>query len=400
MIRALLIILLLFVSVWLGIQLSQDPGYLLIAINHWTVETTLWVAIAALVLMFVFMHVIWDLVKWMVRIPTSWHKWQARRRAQKAQANTRQGLIEFSEGYWSQAKKHLIKALPDTDTPLINYLIAARAAQEMGDSQLRDDYLREAQQSMPEAKIAVELTQAQLQLANRQWEQALATLKHLQTLAPQHPYVLKLLMNLYQEVRDWSHLIDLLPELKKNQVISGDEFKRLQQYTYLQSMTDLIKQEQYQSLNDFMENIPMSLRNNPELVAKYAQYLLNHAHDQEAENLLRKCLKKHHNEELISLYGLIKGEVVQLNFAESLLKAHPHSAILLFTLGRICKSKKLWGKARQYLEESIALTPTPQAYKELGTLLEQINDEAGAFMAYRRGLLLAEKSGTQKTEPL
>ena len=128
----------------------------------------------------------------------------------KHKLTTRKGLIEYSEGYWQKAKNHLIQALPNTDTPLLNYLTAARAAQKMGDSQLRDHYLREAQQSMPEAKIAVELTQAQLQLANHQWEQALATLRHLHDLAPQHPYVLKLLMNLYKEVRDWPQLIAIL----------------------------------------------------------------------------------------------------------------------------------------------------------------------------------------------
>lgn len=148
-------------------------------------------------------------------MPGMVNKWHSRRLAQKAQATTRKGLIEYSEGYWQKAKNHLIQALPNTDTPLLNYLTAARAAQKMGDSKLRDHYLREAQQSMPEAKIAVELTQAQLQLANHQWEQALATLKHLQDLAPRHPYVLKLLMNLYEEIKDWQQLIALLPDLKR-----------------------------------------------------------------------------------------------------------------------------------------------------------------------------------------
>ena len=112
----------------------------------------------------------------------------------------------------------MIQALPNTDTPLLNYLTAARAAQKMGDSKLRDHYLREAQHSMPDAKIAVELTQAQLQLANNQWEQALATLRHLHDLAPHHPYVLKLLMNLYKEIRDWPQLIAILPDLRKNKL--------------------------------------------------------------------------------------------------------------------------------------------------------------------------------------
>ena len=52
MIKVLFIFILLLMSVWLGIQLQHDPGYMLIAINQWTIETPLWVAIAASILLF------------------------------------------------------------------------------------------------------------------------------------------------------------------------------------------------------------------------------------------------------------------------------------------------------------------------------------------------------------
>lgn len=388
MIRVLFIFILLLASVWLGLQLQQDPGYILVAINHWTLETTLWVAVVGLILFFFFFYLLISTLNWILRIPASWKRWLAKRRSQKAQMKTRQGLIEFSEGYWVQAKNHLIKALPDADTPLLNYLTAARAAQEMGDNKLRDDYLRQAQQSMPEAKIAVELTQAQLQLANRQWEQALATLKHLQTLAPQHPYVLKLLMHLYEEVRDWPQLINLLPELKSNQVISADTYKRLQQHTYLQAMSDMIKQNQLQLLEEYFSSLPKVLKHDPELIALYCRFLIENQKYPQAESLLRHSLSKQFNEELIMLYGQIKDDVAQLDFAESLLGEHPHSAALLLCLGRLSQIKNLWSKAKTYLENSIALSATPAAYAELGKLLEHLNDENGACVAYRQGLLL------------
>ncbi|WP_133128278.1 heme biosynthesis HemY N-terminal domain-containing protein [Legionella nagasakiensis] len=389
MIRVLFIFILLLASVWLGLQLQQDPGYVLIAMNQWTLETTLWVAVIGLILFFFLFYLLVALLNWILHVPASWKNWLAKHRAQKAQMKTRQGLIEFSEGYWLQAKNHLIKALPDADTPLLNYLTAARAAQEMGDNKLRDDYLRQAQQSMPEAKIAVELTQAQLQLANRQWEQALATLKHLQTLAPQHPYVLKLLMHLYKEVRDWSQLINLLPELKSNHIVSGDAYKRLQQYAYLQAMSDMIKQNQLQTLEEQFSSLPKSLKHDPELVALYCRSLIENQKYSPAESLLRRCLSKQFNEELITLYGQIKHDLAQLDFAESLLREQPHSAALFLCLGRLSQMKSLWGKAKTYLENSIALSATPTAYAELGKLLEHLNDEHGACIAYRHGLLLA-----------
>jgi len=389
MIRVLFAFIILSGSVLLGIQLKNDPGYVLIAMNHWTIETTLWVGIAGLILLFMITHIILQLLNTIAKTPRTLNEWYARRLAQKAQAITRKGLIEYSEGYWQKAKNHLIQALPNTDTPLLNYLTAARAAQKMGDSQLRDHYLREAQQSMPEAKIAVELTQAQLQLANKQWEQALATLRHLQDLAPRHPYVLKLLMNLYEEVRDWPQLIALLPDLKRNHVIAGPDYDMLQKNAYQQALIDLIKQNQPDAVTGLFNSLPKSLVNNPDLVAEYCRFLFKYSGYTAAENVLRRNLRKAFNPKLVELYGLLLCEEKQLLFAESLLKKNPHSCALFLCLGRLCIHQHLWGKAKNYLEQAIELNPTPIVYMELGKLHEKLNDPFLACESYKRGLELA-----------
>jgi HemY protein len=391
MTRLLIIFLILLASVWVGAKLSRDPGYLVITLHHWSIETTLAIASLVLIIAFLLFHGLLSLIAKLGRYPAAFRDWKTRRRVQKAQAKTRQGLIEFSEGYWSQAQHHLIKALPNTDTPLLNYLTAARAAQEMGDNHLRDNYLREAQQAMPDAKIAVELTQAQLQLANHQWEQALATLRHLQDLAPRHPYVLKLLMHLYQEVKDWPQLIALLPELKKNQVLDAKAFNNLQQQTYLQAINELANHSQPEALAKLLASLPKELAHAPELVAEYSRCLLARNEQVQAESVLRHCLRKHYNEKLITLYGQVNANPQQLPFAESLLKKQPDSAELYLCLGRLSLQNHLWGKAKTYFEKSIQLTPRPAAYEELGKLLERLSDQIGASNAYRKGLALAIK---------
>ncbi|MFA5960867.1 MAG: heme biosynthesis HemY N-terminal domain-containing protein [Tatlockia sp.] len=391
MTRLLFIFILLLASVFLGIQLRHDPGYLLVTFNTMSIETTVWVAAVALVLLFFLLHTLLILVSKLGNSPATFKQWQAKRRIQKAHDKTQKGLIEFSEGHWSEAKENLIDALPDTDSPLLNYLTAARAAQELGDNQLRDDYLREAQQSMPDAKIAVELTQAQLQLANKQWEQALATLRHLQSLAPKHPYVLKLLMQLYKEVKDWPQLIALLPDLKKNKVVTRNGFERLQHQTYLQAMSDIAKQGHAQALSQMVARLPKNLAQDPALVAVHCQFLIATDQSMQAETLLRHCLKKQFNEELIHLYGQVKSDEQQLVFAESLVKKQPHSAALCLCIARLSLQHHLWGKARNYLDKSIHLGPMPETYEELGGLLERLHDETGACIAYRKGLALATR---------
>lgn len=389
MIRVLCAYLLLFASVMLGLQLHKDPGYVLVSINHWTIETTLWFALFAVLIAFIVIHISIQLIHKLASMPGSIHEWNTRRLAHKAQTITRQGLIEYSEGYWKKAQMHLIQALPNADTPLLNYLTAARAAQKMGDSQLRDHYLREAQQSMPEAKIAVELTQAQLQLANKQWEQALATLRHLHDLAPRHPYVLKLLIKLYEQVRDWQQLIALLPNLKKYNALTPQELHNLQITAYSQAMLDLEKQNQPQALTKLFNNLPKSINTNPELIATYVSFLFRTENYILAEEILKRQLRKEFNSELIELYSLLPCNEAQLGFIESLLKKNPHSAALYLCLGRQAIAQHLWGKAKQYLDQALQLTPTPSTYNELGKLYEYLNDNVLACSYYKKGLALA-----------
>lgn len=389
MIKLFWIFLVLLASVWIGAHLQYDPGYVLVAVHHWTIETTLWVAVTILILSFIVFHLLLLFLSWMSRRPASWARWRAKKRARSAQMKTRQGLIEFSEGHWARAKNYLIKALPDADTPLLNYLTAARAAQEMGDHEMRDNFLRDAQQCMPEAKIAVELTQAQLQLANRQWEQALATLRHLKDIAPHHPYVLRLLTFLYQEVKDWQQLILLLPDLKRFQVLTGDAYDKLQQQAYLNALMDLMKQNNTEVVADFFNALPKAYTQEASFVAAYCQYLLRHHDDVQAELRLRQCLRQAFHEQLIGLYGSLHAKDARLDFAESLLKKNPHSAPLYLCLGRLSVANQLWGKAKTYFEETLHLGATPTAYAEFGALLEQLGEKDEAFVMYRQGLNLA-----------
>lgn len=388
--RLLLIFLILIVSLWLGTLLKTDPGYLLITINHWSLETTLIIACLALIIFFILFHYTLLLLTKVKNSPTSLHNWWKKRRQQRAQSKTQQGLIEFSEGYWLQAKNHLINALPDLESPLLNYLTAAKAAQEMGDSKLRDDYLREAQQSMPDAKIAVALTQAQLQLANKQWEQALASLKHLQALVPRHPYVLKLLLKLYQEVGDWPQVLILLPELKRHKIITVNEFDKFLQQAYLQLMLNLSKQDDYTTLERVVADLPRKLTTNPDLMELYCRFLLKNNEQAKAELILRQALRKNFHPTLISLYGQITANSdQQLTYAEALLKKFPNSAELSLCLGRLAVANSLWGKAKYYFAKSISLAPTPEAYAQMGQLLERLHEQTAACEAYRQGLFQA-----------
>lgn len=385
LIRTLLIFTVLLGAVITGIYLHNEAGYIVLVMHNYTIETSIWVVIIGVFLCSIFIYVFILCVHKLINIPKSFKDWKKLISLHNSQQKTRQGLIEFNEGHWQLAKKHLIDALPNAETPLLNYLTAARAAQEMGDNAQRDNYLREAQQSMPEAKIAVELTQAQLQIANKQWEQALATLQHLRSLTPKHPYVLKLLMKLYEEIKDWQQLIKLLPLMKRYKLITGEIFLEKQKNAYYQEFLTLIKQDNENLITDFVQNLPKELKQNASINCVYVEYLISIHKEMQAANLLKTLLQKKQDICLIIAYTKLNQDFLDLKFIESLPKNN-NPAIYKYCLGKICIAKKLWGKAQTYLEESININPSREAYQELGLLFEQENKLTEALESYRNGI--------------
>lgn len=380
---------LLLASVYLGTWLQHDPGYVLIMIHHWTIESTFWVAATATIILVILLQVALSTIKNIVGIPHHWRQWRDTRRLSRAQTKTKKGMIEFSEGHWHTAKKHLIAAAPNVEQPLVNYLTAAKAAEKLGDHRLRDQYLHQAQAAAPDATIAIELTQAQLQVDNQEWEEALATLNALQIIAPDHPYVIQLYIQVYQAMHNWADLLVILPKLKTSPSLSEKDIHQIKRLAYLNLIQIWLSQPVLEKKNiSMLQTLPHDLKHDPEIITWYGRYLLHHLQYQIAEKSIRECLKINKNPELIALYGQLNAEYVRIPFIESLLRQDPNSAELHLCLGQLFLTKKVWGTAKNHLEKSLQIQPSIQAYHALGTLLETLDQQTEACHAYRQGLEL------------
>ena len=117
--------------------------------------------------------------------------------------------------------------------------------------------------------------------------------------------------------------------------------------------------------------------------------LLDLGADSEAEQVIRTALKKDWDVKLVELYGLALGADVskQINTAETWLRTHQSEPALLLSLSRLCLAHKLWGKARSYLEASLAIKSNPDAYAELGRLLGFLGEQQKSLDCYRKGLM-------------
>ncbi|WP_126457091.1 heme biosynthesis HemY N-terminal domain-containing protein [Sulfuriflexus mobilis] len=387
-----LLIKILFIAL-LGVALAllakQDAGYVLIARSPWAIEISLTLFIVALFAGFV---VAYYLIRFLVN---SWglsrrmHDWQERRHVQKARRSLNRGLLELAQRHWDKAEKLLIQHVEHSESPLLNYLAAASAAQEQGADVRRDQFLSKAHESVPGADVAVGLTQADLQLRHGQLEQALATLTHLRSLAPKHPHVLKLLMRLYSELRDWERLHQLLPELRKRKVSDEATLDAVEVRVYGELLNATREQARLQQV---WQEVPRRLRYDVSLLQAYVKGLLRFNADETAVTVLHDALKKQWDHGLLQLYARCKPVDVarQLSWAEQWSAQHGKDPVLLEVLGRLAVRNQLWGKARAWFEASIGQSPQPRTYRALGELLERLEEPERAAECYRKGIKLID----------
>jgi len=376
MFRVFIGFVVLLLAVWLGITVQAHPGYLLMAYGDWSVETTLWFAIIAIVVFLLIVYILVKLLDYLLSISGRLHNWASKRRLRKSQQLTNLGLCELAEGDWLRAERHLVKGAITKDTALINFLAAARAAQGQAEYNRRDDYLRRAHHANPKAQMAIGLTQAELQLDAEQLEQALATLKHLRELKPNHAHVLKLLQKVYVALNDWPALKELLPELKKHKAVKAGELDKLSYHLHSHLLTKAID-------NDFQveqtwQAQPKDFQQDKRALIQYTNYLIANDNAEAAEPLLASAIKKSWSQQLVYQYSNTRSAnpAKQLAKAEYWLKKHADDPVLLLTLAKLCKQYQLWGKAKDYAEKSLHLDPRSETDKLINELNIQLEQDA------------------------
>jgi len=338
-----------------ALAVQDDSGYILVGYGRWTVEGSLAFFLLTNVMLFVISYFVIRFISRLINAPKQVGEWREKRGAKRSRTALTLGLVELSEGNWKKAERDLIKYARRSETPLLNYLAAARSAQQQGAHERRDHYLQLAHESMPKADMAVALTQAELQIDHEQFEQALATLCHLREIAPKHGHVLKLLKELYLRLDDWQELNKLLPDLKKRKVIDVEELEALELIVHRQQLSLAAGDEDSRQLQVIWNGLSGTTRAKEEMVMIYVNHLINRGENRQVEKLLRSTLNRQWSDDLVELYGRVDADdsAHQLNMAEGWLKSRADNATLLLTLGRLCLRNKLWGEARSYQEVSI-----------------------------------------------
>jgi len=364
--------------------MSRDSGYVLVALGNTTIEMSVWVA----ALLFVTcLYVIFFLMRLFYRLRygvTHWH-------LGRQQKLTTRGWLDYAEGEWQRAVNSFMKAAPKAGASFSNYLMAARAANELGDPAKAEAILKQAELQAPKAHIAIHLTRAEIQLQNRQWPECLATLALIRKRSPRHRAMLMMLRTVYTELRQWDNVQALAADMLRAGIIDEAAQQTMQRDAIEHLLTDAANDigkdaHPLQKLDVAWQRLPKASQQNATMILQYAQGLAAFGAEARAEDVLRTSVRIKATDEVIALYGRVRGSDAsrQLATAEVWARELPEHALMQLALGRLALRCRQWEKARLHFEHSLRLADSAEANLELGRLLLALNDA-------ERGKKLLEK---------
>jgi len=375
-------------AVALVLAIKTNVGYVVLVYPPYRVDLSLNFVIIALIVGF---SALYGLVRVAVhtwRLPAYVRHFRRERRREKARRATLEAEMAFAEGRYPKAERLAVQALDTGESPLLNALLAARAAHEQRNFKARDDYLARAERLSPNDATARLMTQVELLLDAREVQQALPLLRQLKEVAPKHIGVLRLDLKAQQQAKNWDQVLATLAQLEKREAIEPLQAEQMRINAHIENLKR--KAHTAGALQEYWDRMPPGDRTGAKIATMAARLFLGMGGTRQAREIIEQSLDKQWDSALVELYGQCgdKDVVKQIERAERWLPAHSKDPALLLALGRLCARQELWGKAQSYIEASLAVESTREAHLALAQLLEKMNKADEACKHYRQSLAM------------
>lgn len=362
----------------------DDPGYVAISVGRSLFETTAPVFLLLLVGLYFLARAVIESLTARRRLA----ELRMERRRRRARDDTQRGLLDLAAGRWRSAEELLTRAAPEADSAAANYLVAARAADLQDAIERRDEWLALAQEAAPGERAAALVTLAEMQMRRGQDGAALQTLEQLDASGDLNSRGLELMARLCQKLGRGEHLRALGPRLRSAKELPETQVNEILAQVQLEEVRAAGERRDKAATNAAWSDVPRATRKLPQAIATYARALITAGESLAAEKLLREAIDDQRDPLLVRLYGelVLADTLAPLERAENWLRKSPEDPDLLAACARLALHAELIGKARSYLEASLARKPSAENSLLYAELLEQLGESERARVVLRDSL--------------
>lgn len=363
---------------------ARNPGYVLLVYAPWRIELSLTLFILLQLLWLAATYALLRLLFAALTLPDFVRRFRAGRVQKKGRAAMLAALTAYFEGRFALAEKEAERAIALGESTAINAILAARAANELRQFDKCDAHLQAVREDAPGDNTLRLMAQAQFDLEQHRPQQALGALKALPgAVQRKHVGALTLELKAQQQVHNWDAVLEVADQLEKRNATHRPMAEQMRQQAWLEKLR--ASAQDGKSLRALWQRMPGAYKHQPRIAAEAARTFMRLGEGAMAQKLLTETLNTQWESSLVALYGDCHQDsvVAQIEQAEDWLKPHHDDAGLLLTLGKLCLHQELWGKAQSYLDASISLQPSREAYTALAQLAEKQQRPDDAFKYYQ-----------------
>ncbi|WP_407321929.1 protoheme IX biogenesis protein HemY [Dickeya ananatis] len=390
MLKVLLLFVVLLAGIVVGPMLAGHQGYVLIQTDNYNIETSVTGLVIILVLfLLAFLAVEW-LLRRVFRTGARTRGWFIGRKRTRARQQTKAALLKLTEGDYLQVEKLLTRNADHAEQPVVNYLLAAEAAQQRGDEFRTRQYLERAAEIADGDQLPVDITRVRIQLARNEDHAARHGVDRLLEVAPRHPEVLRLAEQAFLRTHAYSALLDILPAMRKTRLHDEPSLDELQQRATIGLMDQAMSEGGSEGLKQWWKNQPRKARQSLAMQVAMAERLIVCDDPVTAQDIIIDGLKQQFDYRLVQLLPrLNSGQPEPLEkLLRQRLKQHNNDALLHSTLGQLLMKHGEWQQASDAFSAALALRPDAYDYAWCADALDRLKRPEDAARMRRDGLLL------------
>lgn len=302
MLRVLFLMLLVLAGLIAAPYIAGHQGYVSIETDTKLIEMSLVMLVVFFALAMAVVYCVEWIFRSLLRLSRGSYQWFGNRKRKKAQKQTLEGLMKMTEGDYSKAEKLISKNAKHSDEPVLNFIKAAEAAQQRGDSLAANQHLLEAVKIAGPNSIAVELARTRLLLQQDKLPAARSAVDSLLELAPNNTDALRLAIEIYKKSKAYKGLDAILENIGQRSFLDEDEYQALSQEVDNGLLDEILNEEGQEGLLKWWEEQPSRRRRSVHTRVAVIKRLIDSDDHESAAEIALETLKKFEDEQLNQLF--------------------------------------------------------------------------------------------------